>query len=81
MSSHWGSALTNRLTYVCLVTVSDLGTRHWLVFVWSVNTGFPVAKVVTVTVALDGGGGEMSLLDTDLKSACPALSFHNRSGK
>lgn len=28
-----------------------------------------------------GWGGGMSLLDTDLKSACPALSFHNRSGK
>lgn len=79
MSSHWGSALTNRLTYVCLVTVSNLGTRHWLVFVWSVNTGFPAAEVVTVTVALVGGG--MSQLDTNLKSACPALSFHNRSGK
>lgn len=50
----WGSALTNRLTYVCLVTVSNLGTRHWLVFVWSVNTGFPLAKVITVTVAQGG---------------------------
>lgn len=47
----WGSALTNRLTYVCLVTVSNLGTRRWLVFVWSVNTGFPLAKVITATAA------------------------------
>lgn len=51
----WGSALTNRLTYVCLVTVINLSTRHWLVFVWWVNTGFPLPKVITVTVVWGGG--------------------------
>lgn len=56
--STWGSALTNRLTYVCLVTVSSVGTRHWLVFVWSVNTGFPLAKVITVSGS--GGGGDVT---------------------
>lgn len=58
----WGSALTNRLTYVCLVTVINLGTRHWLVFVWWVNTGFPLAKVITVTVVWEGGCDCLSLI-------------------
>lgn len=63
----WGSALTNRLTYVYLVTVSNLSTRHWLVFVWSVNTGFPLARVIAVIVAR----GKMSPLDTGLEVSLP----------
>ena len=73
----WGSALTNRLTYVCLVTVSNLGTRHWLVFVWSVNTGFPLAKVITVMVA-QGGRHVTSWHRSGV--SLPSPSTHNRSG-
>lgn len=49
----WRSALTNRLTYVCLVTVINLGIRRWLVLVWWANTR--ILLVISFTVAWKRG--------------------------